>query len=98
MRTPIASPHRPLRGFWVLLAIAALAMGVLSDALTKAPGPLTGLTVAGSGIILLIALALACRTMIALDHARRPRSRRRRRRLAQGAESVRKHQAGPIRR
>jgi len=62
--------------FWFLLTIAVLATGALSAALTKAPGPLTGLTVAGSGAILLVALALACRIMIALDHERRARPRR----------------------
>ncbi len=76
MRPRPTAARRAIGAFWLLLAIAALAMGILSDALTKAPGPLVGLTVAGSGIILLIALALACRIMIALDHARRASLRR----------------------
>ncbi|MDQ6873738.1 MAG: hypothetical protein M3042_01545 [Actinomycetota bacterium] len=76
MRARTPGPRRALRVFWLLLTIAALAMGVLSAALTKAPGPLTGLTVAGSGIILLAALALACRIMIAVEHARRASQRR----------------------
>lgn len=65
------SPRRALRAFWLLLTVAALAMGALSAALGMGAGPLTGLAVAGSGVILLIALALACRIMIAFDHARR---------------------------
>jgi hypothetical protein len=71
MPARMPSARRALRMFWLLLTVAALAMGALSAALTKASGPLTGLTVAGSGLILLVALALACRIMIALDHARR---------------------------
>ncbi len=71
MRPRATSPRRALRVFWLLLTVAALAMGTLSAALTKASGPLTGLTVAGSGVILALALALACRIMIAFDHARR---------------------------
>jgi hypothetical protein len=46
-------------------------MGILSSALKRNPGPLTGLAVAVSGTVLLLALTLACRIMIALDRAHR---------------------------
>lgn len=71
MRSPNSSTPRARRAFWTLLVIAALAMGMLSSALKRNPGPMTGLAVAVSGTALLVALALACRIMIALDRGRR---------------------------
>ena len=61
------------RSFWILLAIALLATGALSSALTAAPSPATGLRVAGSGTLLIVAIALEVRVMIAFDRARRSR-------------------------
>lgn len=61
--------------FWILVAVAVLATGALSSALTATPSPLTGLRVAASGLILLGSLTLAARVMIALERARR-RARR----------------------
>lgn len=69
----------PLRrarwSFWGLVGIAMLAAGSLSAALGTGPSPLTGLRVALSGIVLIGALALAARVMVALERARR-RARR----------------------
>lgn len=59
------------RAFWTLVVVAAIAMGVLSSALTQHAGVLTGLTVAASGSTVLVSLVLAGRVMIALDLARR---------------------------
>ena len=71
MRSSKSSTPRARRAFWALLIVAALAMGILSSALKRNPGPLTGLAVAVSGTVLLLALTLACRIMIALDRAHR---------------------------
>ncbi len=67
-------PARPRRAFWVLLAIAVLAMGSLSSSLARPPGTWTGLTVAASGVVLLLASTLACRVMLALERRRRRES------------------------
>ncbi|HEY3547347.1 MAG TPA: hypothetical protein VGK17_14840 [Propionicimonas sp.] len=63
--------HRAHRSFWRLVTLAALGTGVLSGGLTAAPSPLTGLRVAGGGLVLLGSLTLATRVMIALERARR---------------------------
>jgi hypothetical protein len=47
--------------FWALVAVAVVAMGVLSAALQARPGPATGLVVAASGIVLAAAGGLALR-------------------------------------
>jgi hypothetical protein len=47
--------------FWALVALAVVAMGVLSAALQAGPSPGTGLVVAGSGIVLATAGGLALR-------------------------------------
>ncbi len=65
---------RPRRAFWVLVAIGVLAMGSLTSALARPPGAWTGLTFAASGGVLLLATALACRVMVALEQQRRRRS------------------------
>ena len=71
---------RARRTFWALVLIAVLATGALSAALKAHPSPAAGATVAISGLILAIALTLAARILLALDHARRasrpPRRRR----------------------
>jgi hypothetical protein len=59
------------RAFWVLVAITVLATGSLTSALARRPGAWTGLTVAASGVVLLLASALACRVMVALEQRRR---------------------------
>ena len=62
--------RRARRAFGILVAIAVLAMGILSRALTAPPGPVTGAFVAASGAILAIALALAVRILIRLEPSR----------------------------
>lgn len=59
------------RVFWVLVALAVLAMGALSSALARQPGAWTGLSVAASGLVLLLASTLAFRVMVALEQRRR---------------------------
>jgi hypothetical protein len=63
--------RRAHRSFWLLVTLAALSTGTLSDALTAAPSPLTGLRVAAGGLVLLGSLTLATRVMIAIERARR---------------------------
>lgn len=63
--------RRAQRSFWLLVVLAALAMGVLSTAVTSAPSPGAALTVTTAGAILAGALALATRVLVALDRARR---------------------------
>ncbi len=73
------SPHihattttgRARHRFWLMLTVAILAAGALSRAVSAAPGPLAGLGVAVSGVILLGSLAATTRIMIAFDHARK---------------------------
>lgn len=69
-----AAEAKARRAFWVLIAIAVIAMGSLTSALARQPGALTGLTVAASGVVLLLASALACRVMVALEQRRRGES------------------------
>jgi len=66
-----SSHRRARRSFWLLVAVAVLASGGLNAALLAPSGPLTGLSVAASGLILLASLTLAARVMVALEHARR---------------------------
>lgn len=65
------SRRRALRWFWVLTLLSVAATGCLSAALAAPAGPLTGLWFALSGLVLLAALSLAARVMIALERARR---------------------------
>ena len=63
--------RKATRSFWILVGVAVLATGALSSALMSAPGPLTGIRVAASGLILLASLSLATRVMIAVVRAQR---------------------------
>jgi len=63
--------NRARRSFWLLVAVAVLAAGALTSALSAAPGPITGLRVAASGVLLVAALTLATRVMVALERTRR---------------------------
>ena len=74
MAVALPRPHlaRPYRVFWALVVVAVLASGSLSAALGAAEGPLTGLRVAASGLVLLAALAGAGRVLVATDPARGP--------------------------
>ena len=67
---PVSAPRRAVRSFWILGLLAVVAMGALSAALTAQPGPLTGLIVAGAGLVLVAALTLAARVLLALERAR----------------------------
>ena len=63
--------NRARRSFWLLVAVAVLAAGALTSALSAAPGPITGLRVAASGVLLVASLTLAARVMVALERTRR---------------------------
>ncbi len=74
--SPQAKTAQPVHGkarrsFWVLVAVAILATGSLSRSLTAPPSPATGLALALSGLIALLAVSLAVRVMTALSRARR---------------------------
>jgi hypothetical protein len=58
---------RARRTFWVFVAIAAVAMGVLSDALAAHPGPGAGIAVALSAIVVVASVGLATRILVRLD-------------------------------
>ena len=66
-----ARARRARRSFWILVTVAVLAAGAFSAGLGADPGPLTGLSVAVSGIVLAVALTLAARVMVASERARR---------------------------
>lgn len=72
-RNPVS--RKANRSFWILVGVAVLATGALSKALMATPSPLTGIRVAASGLILLAAVALAARVMIALVRAQRQTQR-----------------------
>ena len=63
--------QRARRSFWVLTVIAVAATGSVSAALAAGNGALTGLRVAVSGMVLVVAVTLAARIMVVLDRARR---------------------------
>jgi hypothetical protein len=52
------------RAFWALVAIAAVAMGVLSNALVARPSPAAGIAVALSASVLVASVALAARILV----------------------------------
>ena len=62
---------RARRVFWILTLIAIAAAGSLSKALAAPASTVTGLRVAASGLVLLAAVGLAARVMIAVERARR---------------------------
>lgn len=61
---------RALRTFWALTLVAVAATGSLSAALMAPPGALTGARVAGSGLALIVAGALAARVLVVVERAR----------------------------
>jgi hypothetical protein len=69
--TPRPVRRNALRSFWILVGVAVLATGSLSSSVTASPSPATGLAVALSGLIALLAITLAVRVMMALGRARR---------------------------
>lgn len=74
MGTSSKDPRRALRSFWGLTFICVAAAGSFSAALAAPAGPLTGARVAFSGLVLLVALVLAARVLVALDRARREKT------------------------
>jgi hypothetical protein len=60
----------------MLLGVAVLAAGSFSSALAATPGPMTGLRVAGSGVVLVVAVALAARVLVITGRARRRQDQR----------------------
>lgn len=65
-RLNAVNARRARRWFWTLLTIAVLAMGALYQGLRAAPGPGTGLLVAGSALVLAASTAQAARILTAL--------------------------------
>ena len=59
------------RLFWALTLVAVAATGSMSAALAAPPGALTGVRVAVSGLVLVAAVTLAARVLVALERARR---------------------------
>ena len=78
------------RWFWTLLLVAVVAMGALYTALGAGGGPLTGLAVLVSSVVLLASATQAGRILLALERARRRGSRD----LATPAEPVRRLSLG----
>ena len=71
MSSDISPIQRVRRTFWVLAVIAVAAAGSLSAAIQSPAGTITGLRVAGSGVVLVAATALAARLLIVVERARR---------------------------
>lgn len=70
--SPATAPfRRARRWFWSLVLTAVLAMGALYAALGARPGPVTGLAVAVTSLVLIAATTQATRLVLALDRARR---------------------------
>jgi len=65
------SPSRARRSFWTLIVVAVLAAGWLNVAVTADPGPVTGLQVATSGLLLSVSMTLAARVLVSVERARR---------------------------
>lgn len=57
--------------FWVLVAVAVVATGSLSRALTAHPSPATGVTVALAGLVAAVAAGLALRILVVTGRAGR---------------------------
>lgn len=55
---------RAHRSFWVLVLVTTVAMGTLSRALARPPGTTTGVAVVSSGVVLVVAGALALRILL----------------------------------
>lgn len=68
---PGPRPRPARRWFWVLTLVAVAASGSLSAVLAAPPGGLTGVRVAVSVLVLITAVTLAARVLVALEHARR---------------------------
>ena len=71
----VAQPKRARLWFWALVLLGTVGTGALSSALAAPPGVLTGLSVAASGLVVLVAITLAARILAALERARRRATR-----------------------
>ncbi len=61
----VRNPRRAMRSFWVLVVMAILLTGALSNALTRDPSPITGMVVALVGTLLALTVTQASRIMMA---------------------------------
>ena len=69
-----ARPHRRARrAFWTLVIVAVLLTGALGRLLEAPPSPRTGLAVAALGVLIVAALGLATRLLLALTGRLPPR-------------------------
>lgn len=59
--------RRAVWSFWILLVLGVLAAGSLGSGLAAPPSPLTGLWVAGSGVLLIASVTLVARIVVAYD-------------------------------
>lgn len=57
--------------FWALVTLTVALVGTLSRELAAPAGPLTGVAVAVTGLLIILALAQAARLMMALTGSRR---------------------------
>ena len=69
---------RVVRNFWLLVAAAVVAVGLLSTTLRMPPSPLVGLATAICGVAAVAALALAGRILVVVTQLRATRARSRR--------------------
>ena len=56
--------------FWVLVATAVIATGVLMRALDWPAHPAAGVAVAAAGAVVIVAVALAARILVVIGHGR----------------------------
>jgi hypothetical protein len=69
-----ARPYRRARrAFWTLVIVAVLLTGALGRLLEAPPSPRTGLAVAALGVLLVAAVGLAARLLLALTGRLPPR-------------------------
>lgn len=58
--------RRARRTFWALVVLAILLIGGIGALLAAPTGPVTGLAMAGLGVLAAVAIALATRLLLAL--------------------------------
>ena len=69
----MTAAHRVRRNFWILVAAAVVAVGVLSTGVRMTPGPLAGLITGLSATAAAAAIALAGRILVVSTRAGAPR-------------------------
>lgn len=65
---PRGPARRVQRNFWMLLAAAVLATGMVSRAVAQEAGPATGALLAVSGLAALVSASLAARILVVIRH------------------------------